>query len=167
MRKGVLLFAITAALTVTALDQPSAMPTMATGALKVAASANARVERAGYYLWGNYYEPDARPNYYVPYGGNGLYRPSHGYFSSYQTYGCTSRSGPILHFQPLAAVLFSPAFGSRAGSLARRRFLLLFCLIVIGGGTDEIFQRALIDLVALMDIDRAPHVAFEAGVEEA
>lgn len=89
MRKGVLLFAITAALTVSALDRPSAMPTMATGALKAAASANAGVERAGYYLWGNYYQPDVRPNYYLPYGGNGLYRPSHGYFSSYQTYGCT------------------------------------------------------------------------------
>src|SRR3990167_9761588 len=34
------------------------------------------------------------------------------------------------------------------------------------GGADERFERLLIDLVALMEIDGAPRVAFEAGVEE-
>ena len=52
-------------------------------------------------------------------------------------------------------------------SRARRRFVLLFCLVVFDSGTDEIFQRSLIDLVAVMNIDRTSHVAFEAGVEEA
>ena len=46
-------------------------------------------------------------------------------------------------------------------SSTRRRFLLLFCLIVIDGGADEIFQGALVDLVVLMNIDRTPHVAFK------
>jgi hypothetical protein len=35
------------------------------------------------------------------------------------------------------------------------------------GGANERLQRLLIDLVPLMDIDGAPHIAFEAGVEEA
>src|SRR5918993_1497256 len=35
------------------------------------------------------------------------------------------------------------------------------------GGADERLQRRLIDRVALMEIDGAPGVAFEAGVEQA
>src|SRR5258708_37784949 len=35
------------------------------------------------------------------------------------------------------------------------------------GGADERLQRLFIDLVALMEIDGTPGVAFEAGVEEA
>ena len=35
------------------------------------------------------------------------------------------------------------------------------------GGANERLQRLFIDLVALMEIDGAPGVAFEAGVEEA
>src|SRR5947208_2908500 len=35
------------------------------------------------------------------------------------------------------------------------------------GGANERFQRLFIDLVALVEIDGAPGVAFEAGVEEA
>jgi len=31
--------------------------------------------------------------------------------------------------------------------------------------TDEILQSRLIDLVAFVDVDGAPHVSFEAGVE--
>ena len=49
----------------------------------------------------------------------------------------------------------------------RRRSFRLFRLIEIGGGADERFERALVDLVALIDVDRASHVAFEAGVEQA
>ncbi len=88
MRKGVLSFAIAAALTASAFDRPSAMPVVAAGGLKAAASANARGERVGYYLWGNYDQPDARYNYYRL-GANGYYQPRYGYFSAYQTYGCS------------------------------------------------------------------------------
>jgi hypothetical protein len=31
--------------------------------------------------------------------------------------------------------------------------------------TDEIFQRRLIDFVAFVDVDGAPHIPVEAGVE--
>ena len=48
-----------------------------------------------------------------------------------------------------------------------RGFLLRFCLVVINSGTDEIFQSKFINLVALMEINRTPGVAFEAGIEEA
>src|SRR6266404_4304041 len=51
-------------------------------------------------------------------------------------------------------------------SSTRRRFPLRFDLIVINGGTDEIFQSTLINLVALENIDRSPRVASEARVEE-
>src|SRR5437016_3141596 len=46
------------------------------------------------------------------------------------------------------------------------RFLLQLALIVFDRGTDEIFQSALIDLVTLDKIDRAPLVAFKTRVEE-
>ncbi len=49
---------------------------------------------------------------------------------------------------------------------ARGRFLLRFGLIEINSGTNEIFQSTLINLVALEKIDRSPHLAFEARVEE-
>src|SRR5260370_26504250 len=51
-------------------------------------------------------------------------------------------------------------------SSTRRRFPFQFDLIVINGGTDEIFQSTLIDLIALEKIDRSPRVAFESRVEE-
>src|SRR6266436_5254349 len=51
-------------------------------------------------------------------------------------------------------------------SSTRRRFPLQFDLIVIYGGTDEIFQSAPINLIALEKIDRSPLVACEARVEE-
>src|SRR5207253_6934032 len=51
-------------------------------------------------------------------------------------------------------------------SSTRRRFPLQFNLIVINGGTDEIFQSTLINLIALENIDRSPRVASEARVEE-
>src|ERR1700722_3839369 len=51
-------------------------------------------------------------------------------------------------------------------SITRSRFPLQFDLIVINGGTDEIFQSTLIDLIALEKIDRSPHLAFEARIEE-
>src|SRR5216683_3471185 len=51
-------------------------------------------------------------------------------------------------------------------SSTRRRFPLQFDLIVINGGTDEIFQSTLINLIALEKIDRSPRIAFEARVEE-
>src|SRR5437773_1104893 len=51
-------------------------------------------------------------------------------------------------------------------SSTRRRFPLQFALIVINGGTDEIFKSMLINLVALEKIDRSPHLAVEARVEE-
>src|SRR5216684_479407 len=51
-------------------------------------------------------------------------------------------------------------------SSTRRRFPLQFDLIVIDGGTDEIFKSTLINLIALEKIDRSPRVAFEARVEE-
>ena len=35
------------------------------------------------------------------------------------------------------------------------------------GGANESLQRVFIDLVALVEIDGAPGVAFEAGIEEA
>jgi len=89
MHNSVLSFAIVAALSVSALDPSSAMPTIATGALKAPASANSRVERAGYYYWGDYNQPYARYDYYLPYGYYGYYRPRYGYYSSYQTYGCS------------------------------------------------------------------------------
>src|SRR6478672_9816346 len=44
--------------------------------------------------------------------------------------------------------------------------LLRFVLIVFNGGANERLQRPFIDLVAFEKIDRASHVAFEAGVEE-
>lgn len=89
MHKRVLSFAIVAALTVSALDQSLALPAIAAGARYAAASANSRVERAGYYLWGNYYQPDTRYYYYRPSGDNGYYRPRYSYLSAYQTYGCS------------------------------------------------------------------------------
>src|SRR5216684_428667 len=51
-------------------------------------------------------------------------------------------------------------------SSTRRRFPLQFDLIVIDGGTDEIFKSTLINLIALEKIDRSPRVALEARVEE-
>src|SRR5258707_7158584 len=51
-------------------------------------------------------------------------------------------------------------------SSTRRRFPLQFHLIVINGGTDEIFKSTLINLIALEKIDRSPHVASEARGEE-
>src|SRR5712664_1701848 len=51
-------------------------------------------------------------------------------------------------------------------SSTRRRFPLQFHLIVINGGTDEIFKSTLINLIALEKIDRSPRVASEARVEE-
>jgi hypothetical protein len=51
-------------------------------------------------------------------------------------------------------------------SSARGRFPLQFDLIVINGGTDEVFQSRFINLVALEKIDCSPRVAFEARVEE-
>src|SRR5712692_5237127 len=51
-------------------------------------------------------------------------------------------------------------------SSTRRRFPLQFDLIVINGGTDEIFWSTLINLIALEKIDRSPRVALEARVEE-
>src|SRR5467141_2141507 len=51
-------------------------------------------------------------------------------------------------------------------SSTRRRFLLQFDLIVINGGTNEIFYSTLINLIALEQIDRSPRVASEARVEE-
>src|SRR5262245_24875018 len=42
-----------------------------------------------------------------------------------------------------------------------------FGLVQSHGGANERLQRLFIDLVALMDIDGASGVAFEAGVEEA
>src|SRR5437588_8084185 len=35
------------------------------------------------------------------------------------------------------------------------------------GGADERFQRLLVDSAALVDVDGAPHIAVEAGIEEA
>ena len=52
-------------------------------------------------------------------------------------------------------------------SRARRRFFLLFSLIVIKSGADKSLQSTLINLITLVDIDGTSHVAFEAGVEEA
>src|SRR5580658_7054413 len=51
-------------------------------------------------------------------------------------------------------------------SSTRRCFPLQFDLIVINGGTHEIFQSTLINLIALEQIDRSPSVASEARVEE-
>src|ERR1700730_4246199 len=51
-------------------------------------------------------------------------------------------------------------------SNTRRRFPLQFDLIVINGGTDEIFWSTLIHLIALEKIDRSPRVASESRVEE-
>src|SRR5437016_5592789 len=51
-------------------------------------------------------------------------------------------------------------------SSTHRRFPLQFDLIVINGGTDEILQSTLINLIALEKIDRSPRVASEARVEE-
>src|SRR5438876_5804914 len=51
-------------------------------------------------------------------------------------------------------------------SSTHRRFPLQFDLIVINGGTDEILQSTLINLIALEKIDRSSRVAFEARVEE-
>ena len=51
-------------------------------------------------------------------------------------------------------------------SSTQRRFPLQFDLIVINGGTDEIFQSTLINPVTLQIIDRSSRVAFEACVEE-
>jgi hypothetical protein len=42
----------------------------------------------------------------------------------------------------------------------RRRFLLQFGLIVINGGTDELFESRPIHLIALEQIDRSIRVAF-------
>src|SRR4029079_1656225 len=61
-----------------------------------------------------------------------------------------------------ASALF--AFG-RLGPRARGR-LLQFALIEFNGGPDEILERALVDLVALEKIDRAPRIAVEARTEE-
>jgi hypothetical protein len=46
-----------------------------------------------------------------------------------------------------------------------RRFLLRFGLIVINGGTDEIFEGALINLVTLEKVDRTSRITFEARVK--
>src|SRR5262245_30644750 len=51
-------------------------------------------------------------------------------------------------------------------SSMRRHSPLQFGLIVINGGADEILQSTLANLVALGKIDRSPHLAFEARIEE-
>ena len=50
------------------------------------------------------------------------------------------------------------------GLLACGRLFLRFGLIVIDRGTDEIFQSRPIDLVALENVDRPPHLAAEAAL---
>ena len=85
MHKGVLSFAIAAALAVGAIDKPSAM---AASALNPVVSANSGIEPAGYYLWGTYTPPDANSSYYRL-GDNGYYQPRRAFFSAYQTYGCS------------------------------------------------------------------------------
>src|SRR5262245_24208962 len=63
----------------------------------------------------------------------------------------------------MASCLFCFAyFRSSTG----RRFLLDFALIEINSGTNQIFQRTLIDLITLEKIDRSSRVALEARVEE-
>src|SRR5215218_3613736 len=57
------------------------------------------------------------------------------------------------------------AFGCFRSS-PRRRVLLQLALIVIDGGTDEIFESALVDLVALEKIYRSPRIASIVRVEE-
>ncbi len=49
---------------------------------------------------------------------------------------------------------------------AHRPRRTLLPLIQRHGGANERLERLLVDLVALADIDGAPHVAFEAGVEQ-
>jgi hypothetical protein len=60
-------------------------------------------------------------------------------------------------FYLLAEVLLSPR------GLALRFALTLD--IQGHGGADEVFQGRLVDLVALMNVDGAPDIALEAGVE--
>ena len=60
--------------------------------------------------------------------------------------------------------------GPLAGGSPRLRLglrLVLALEIERHCGADEILQGRLIDLVAFMDVDGAPGVALEAGVEEA
>lgn len=47
-----------------------------------------------------------------------------------------------------------------------RSFPLPPSTIVSHGSTDDVFQSALIDSVALVEINRSPSIAFQAGVEE-
>jgi hypothetical protein len=56
-------------------------------------------------------------------------------------------------------------FGPNPVSICRG-FSLQPSSIVSHGSTDEIFQGALIDSVALVDINRSPSITFKAGVEE-
>src|SRR5260370_4889122 len=63
------------------------------------------------------------------------------------------------------------AFGSlrargRGCCLLHGRLLLQFALIVIDGGTDEIFQGTRINLVTLEKLDRSPRAACEPRAEE-
>ena len=78
----------------------------------------------------------------------------------------TSRSGTRSY--TFAARLEAPALDAilpltlQVGGAIRWHSRLQF-----HGGADEILQRLLVDLIALVEIDLTPDVALEAGVEEA
>src|SRR6476660_5375713 len=52
------------------------------------------------------------------------------------------------------------------GKIMRRIRLPGLCAVQGDRGTDQRLEGALIEVIALMDIDRAPGVAFEAGIEQ-
>src|SRR4051812_44024748 len=69
---------------------------------------------------------------------------------------------------------YSPALSDAVGSSAlwflvraNRASGRLLRRVQRHGGANERLQRLVVDLVTLMDIDGAPHIAFQAGVEEA
>src|SRR3954463_7653206 len=62
---------------------------------------------------------------------------------------------------------FALAFGGTLGFLGGILRLLAFGRVQGHGGTDQRLERRRVDLLAFLEIDGAPGVALEAGIEEA
>src|SRR5208283_277751 len=73
---------------------------------------------------------------------------------------------PQVRFLNLGLGVFHLFLSLYFRSTTRRRFPLQFAPIVIHRGTHQIFQRALINLIALEQIDRSPRVASQARVKK-
>jgi hypothetical protein len=77
------------------------------------------------------------------------------------------RQAPYLNRAAGPAMKLASPLAGRSPRLRLGLRLVLALEIERHCGADEILQSRLIDLVAFMDVDGAPGVALEAGVEEA